>query len=160
MIKIQAVLLVLTRVVCASSGMRGTPRKESLPSIILYSRAAHILATTSGWMGEKLPESAGVDSFDFSPIFLGESVKSPVRRTAIYPTGRGKFAMRQDERKFCMTTRSTRNGNDLVLPESAFELYTLKDDPSESTDLFAEHPERATQLREFLLELVKNGRSR
>ena len=119
-----------------------------------------VLATTAGMLGEKLPESAGVDSFDFSPILFGERIKSPVRRTGIFQTGRGVFAIREGDWKLCMTTRPTWIGDKLVLPESAFELYNLKNDPYETRDLFQQQPERAKQLRQLLLDLVKNGRSR
>ena len=118
-----------------------------------------ILATTAGILGEKLPESAGVDSYDFSPILFGENIQSSVRRTGIFQTGRGIFAIREDNWKLCMTTRPTWNGNELVLPESEFELYNLSDDPYETRDLFQQHHERAMQLRQLLLDLVERGRS-
>ena len=121
---------------------------------------ADTLATTVGILGEKLPASAGVDSFDFSPVFFGEDVKPPVRTTGIFQTGRGKFAIRQDNWKLCMTTRPTWNNNELVLPESGYELYNLGDDPGESRDIYQQQPERAKQLRELLLDLVTKGRSR
>lgn len=120
---------------------------------------ADVLRTTASLLGEKLPESAGVDSFDFSPIFFGESAKAPIRRTGIFQTGPGTFAIREGDWKLCMTKRPTWNGNELILPESSYELYNLCDDPYESRDLFQQQPERAKQLRQLLLDLVKQGRS-
>jgi len=123
---------------------------------------ADILRTTASMLGEELPESAGVDSFDFSPLFFGESVKAPIRRTGIFQNGPGVLAVREGDWKLCMHIRSrpTWIGNELTLPEDEFELYNLKDDPYESRDLFQQQPERAKQLRQLLLDLVKQGRSR
>ena len=120
---------------------------------------ADILATMAGLLGEELPESAGPDSFDFSPILFGESLKPPIRRTGIFQNGPGVFAVREDDWKLCMTERPTWIGNELVLPESSYELYNLSDDPHETQDLFQQQPERAKQLRDLLLDLVKKGRS-
>ncbi len=123
---------------------------------------ADILRTTAGMLGEELPESEGLDSFDFSPIFFGESVKSPVRNTAIFQNGPGVLAVREGDWKLCMNIKSrpTWIGNELTLPEDEYELFNLKDDPNETRDLFREQPERAKQLRQLLLDLVKQGRSR
>ena len=121
---------------------------------------ADVLRTTATLLGEELHESAAVDSFDFSPVLFGESPKPPIRTTGIFQTGPGVFAIREGDWKLCMTTRPTWVGNELSLPKSGYELYNLGDDPYETRDLFQQQPERAKHLRQLLLDLVKNGRSR
>ena len=121
---------------------------------------ADMLATTAGLLGCELPESAGGDSFDFSPVLLGENVEGPIRRSTILQTGKGLLAFRQDNWKLRFTKTPNWRGEEIELPKASYELYNLADDPAEKNDLSKTHSERAKEMRELLLDLLKKGRSR
>ena len=109
---------------------------------------------------QELPEPAGGDSFDFSPVLLGKSVDGPIRRTTILQTGRGLLAFRHDHWKLRLTENPVWQGEEVELPRTSYELYNLEDDPGEMHDLSETYPERAMEMRKLLLDLLKKGRSR
>ena len=120
---------------------------------------ADMLATTAGLLGEKLPKTAGGDSFDLSPVLLGKAKRSPIRTTTVLQTGRGLLSFRQGDWKLRFSKNPTWNGNDVTLPESEYELYNLAEDPAEENDLAQKRPDRAQALKSHLLELLKAGRT-
>jgi arylsulfatase A-like enzyme len=120
---------------------------------------ADMLATTAGLLGQELPESAGGDSFDFSPVLLGKSVGGPIRRSTILQTGRGLLAFRYDHWKLRLTENPVWHGQEVELPKTAYELYNLEDDPAEMNDLTKKHPEQAREMQKLLLDLLTKGRS-
>ncbi len=120
---------------------------------------ADMLATMAGLLGKKIPDSAGVDSFDLSPVLLGKNAEGPIERSIILQTGKGRLAFRHGDWKLRFTKGSTWNGQDVELPMK-YELYNLADDPAEANDLTPKHPDRAKEMRKLLLDLIKKGRSR
>ena len=121
---------------------------------------ADTLATTSGLLGEKLPDPAGGDSFDLSPVLLGSSSQKPVRRTAILQNARGVLAFRHDDWKLRYRKAPQWSGRNAELPKANPELYDLATDPSETTNLARKHPERVRKMQELLSDLLNEGRSR
>ena len=119
-----------------------------------------MLATTAGLLGQEVPESAGVDSLDFSPVMLGERVNGPIRTTTILQTGKGLLAFRQGDWKLRFTKVPKWTGKTIKFPETFFELYNLADDPHEKTDLAKNKPERVAEMQELLFDLIKRGRTR
>ena len=75
-------------------------------------------------------------------------------------TGKGVLAFRKDDWKLRFTKAATWRGEDVTLPESAYCLYNLAEDPYENNDLSQTHQKRANEMRELLLDLLKKGRSR
>ena len=120
---------------------------------------ADLLATTAGLLNEKLPYAAGGDSFDMSPVLLGNHDGSSIRRTTILQTGRGLLSFRNDDWKLRFSKNPTWSDDDVELPEADFELYNLAVDPGESNNLAVKHPDRAQAMREKLLNLLRKGRS-
>ena len=118
-----------------------------------------MLATTAGVLDEELPPSAGGDSFDLSPVLLGKQVKKPIRRSTILQTGRGLLSFRYNDWKLRLTKNPTWQGDKVELPNDEYELYQLADDPAETNDLFAKHPEQVAELKGRLLDLLNKGRS-
>jgi arylsulfatase A-like enzyme len=121
---------------------------------------ADVLATTAGFLNQELPDSAGADSFDLSPVMLGSKVDGPIRTNAILQTGRGALAFRQGDWKLRFSKAAVWKGENVSLSKSAFELYNLANDPAEQNDLSERQPERADAMRARLLELLKKGRSK
>lgn len=121
---------------------------------------ADILATTAGLLGEALPDSAGPDSFDLSPVMLGKEVKNPIRATVISQTGKGLLAYRSGDWKIRFTKKPRWTNEGPVLADAPEGLYHLATDPSETADLAKKQPERLAAMRKELLQLLKAGRSR
>lgn len=119
-----------------------------------------MLATTAGLLGQDLPESAGGDSFDLSPVILGKSVDSPIRTTTILQTGKGLLAFRQGDWKLRLTEVPEWTGKKARFPDNSFELYNLADDPYEKTDQAENKPERVAEMRKQLSDLIERGRTR
>jgi arylsulfatase A len=121
---------------------------------------ADVLATTAGLLDVKLPDSAGVDSFDLSPVMLGKKIDAPIRNNAILQTGGGALAFRQGDWKLRYSKRTKWNHGKPALPKKDPELYNLAADPAETTDLFMQQPERARAMKARLLELLEKGNSK
>ena len=121
---------------------------------------ADTLATTAGLLGQTLPASAGVDSYDLSGVMLGEAAGRPVRTTAVLQTGSGVLAFRQGDWKLRFTKPPTWSGGSATLPEGACELYHLAADPDESEDLADEQPQRVAEMRAHLLTILNEGSGR
>ncbi len=119
-----------------------------------------MLATTAGLLGQDLPESAGGDSFDFSPVLLGKSVDGPVRTTTILQTGNGLLAFRQGDWKLRYEKTPKTSEEKATFLDSPVELYNLADDPYETTDLAENNPERVAEMKKVLSNLLERGRTR
>ena len=52
----------------------------------------------------------------------------------------------------------TRFGS-VVAPDAPGQLYNLKDDPGERTNLYFEHPEKVKEMKELLDQSLASGRS-
>lgn len=118
-----------------------------------------ILATTAGLLGQELPDSAGPDSFDLSPVILGKKIDGPIRNNAILQTGGGTLAFREGDWKLRYLKKTEWNNGQPALPKNDPALYNLATDPAETTNLFNQQPERASAMQARLLELLKKGRS-
>jgi arylsulfatase A len=117
-----------------------------------------ILATFAEILGAKIPVDAGEDSASFYPALIGKNIE---RGAMIHHASNGQFAIREGDWKLIVNTGNTgRRGKKPqetpALPKVNYELYNLKDDPSETKDLQAEHPEKVTHL-EALLKKIKTG---
>ncbi|MGF1530497.1 MAG: arylsulfatase [Puniceicoccaceae bacterium] len=119
---------------------------------------ADMLATFSGLIGQALPESAAPDSYDLSHTLFGYQL-APVKRSIILQTGSNQLAFREGDWKLVSTVPTEWLGNVAHLPLEAMELYHLTEDPSETTNLATEHPEKAAALHAELLRLIREGRS-
>lgn len=113
-----------------------------------------MLATSAGLLGEELPESAGRDSYDHSPVILGKDVAEPIRTETILQTGNNRLAFRKNDWKIVFREKTTWTKNKAILPETGIELYHLGNDPAEKHDLSKRHPKRVIKMRKRLLEKI------
>lgn len=129
-----------------------------------------LLATTADLLEVNLPPDAGVDSHSFLPVLTGEASES-FRQALVHHSGSGKFAIRQgdwvlleapsgDDNRTSGETdwyrRARGYGPDDGQPQ---QLYNLREDPAQHTNLSAQHPEKTAALRELLVEYIAHGRS-
>jgi len=125
---------------------------------------ADILATTAAIVGEPLPESskAAEDSYNVLPAFTGDP-KTPIRADMIVHSSDGVFAIRKGPWKWIegvpvdeTTAASRRTRADEFRPQ----LYNLRDDPAETKDVSAAHPEVVKELSALLVRYRDGGYSR
>ena len=117
---------------------------------------ADMLATTAGLLGQELPKTAGVDSFDLSPVLLGKPVDGVIRTTTISQTGRGLLSFRQGDWKIRCTKKPNWTETDVSI-SGILELYNLAKDPSETTDLAKKMPDQVEMLKKEFVRLLKKG---
>ncbi len=106
------------------------------------------------------PRVAAQDSFDFSPLLMGHE-KGWKRAPVIHHSGGAMFAIRDGDWKLILGNgsggREKPSGKRFDRP---WQLFNLRKDLSETTDVFREYPEIAQDLEKKALEIMSNGRSR
>jgi arylsulfatase A len=104
-----------------------------------------LFATCADLLGKDLPPDAAEDSVSILPALLGKA-KAPVREATIHQAPAG-LAIRQGDWKLITLRNGTR------------ELYNLKDDLSETRNLFEKNKEEAAGLQKLLQSYIDKGRS-
>ncbi len=98
-------------------------------------------------------------SFSLMPVFTG--AKKEVRDHVVHHTLQGKFAIRMGEWKLIVE----RGSGGFSVPrtvegEPAGQLYNLRTDRAETTNVYAENPQVVARLRAKLEAVRAAGRSR
>jgi len=131
-----------------------------------------MIATLASLLGEKLPKDAGEDSFDISPLLRGEKPAKPIRSGMVHVNyGSYTLAIREGDWKlilpaFVYTVKDGTITPDTIVenkgngPTEKFQLYNLRTDPGEATNLFAQEPAKAKELFAALKADIARGRSR
>lgn len=124
-----------------------------------------LLATTAEIVGQPLPaaDQAAEDGFSFLPALLGTTLRKPIRNHLIVHSADGVFAVRQGPWKWIEGLPA-----DAIKPgarksraaEHRPQLYNLDDDPAETQDVSAAHPEVVQELRALLARYRDGGYSR
>ena len=120
------------------------------------------MATAADIVGSKLPENAAEDSISFLPTLLGQG-DTPSRTTLVSHSINGSFAIRDGLWKLCLCPGSggwsaPRPGQKAAdLPP--VQLFNLRDDIGEKTNLHDQHPEVVERLTVLLNKYVADGRS-
>jgi hypothetical protein len=125
---------------------------------------ADILATTAAVVGEPLPEAskAAEDSRSFLPAILGEPAR-PVRDDMIVHSAPGVFAIRKGPWKWIEGVPVDEIKPGARKAQAAQfhpQLYNTHDDPAETKDVSAQHPEVVAELRALLNRYRDGGYSR
>jgi len=125
---------------------------------------ADILATTAAIVGEQLPPAAKAaeDSYNFLPAILGDPQK-PIRGDMITHSADGVFAIRQGPWKWVegVPVDEIKPGaRKARAAEHKPQLYNVAEDPAETKEVSAEHPEVVQQLRALLNRYRDGGYSR
>lgn len=123
-----------------------------------------LLATSAALVGAKLPENAGEDSVNFLPALLGENRTRPSREVTVHHSIDGRFAIRQSAWKLALCPGSggwsaprDKEASANQLP--GVQLYNLVEDPGETNNVQAAHPDIVTRLTGLLEKYVTEGRS-
>ncbi len=120
-----------------------------------------LLATCAAIVGTDLPKAAGLDSRNALPALLAANPEASVREFAVHHSLWGKFAIRKDRWKLIQH----RGSGGFSVPRDLDpkkeggppgQLYDLQVDPSETTNLWEQHPEVVDELTALLME-VRQG---
>jgi arylsulfatase A len=123
-----------------------------------------LLATVAAIVSEKLPDSAGEDSYNVLPALLGEKRDRPLREATVHCSDGALFAIRQGKWKLITGLGSGGwSQPSFTKPEPGGpegQLYDLHADPGEMNNLWLEYPKVVTALTTLLEKYRLDGRSR
>jgi arylsulfatase A len=129
------------------------------------------MATIATLLDAKLPPNAGEDSFNLLPILRGEKPAKPVREATVHHGFSGRFAIRQGD--WVLIEKGTGDDNRAAAGEPAWlkkargyepdqsegQLYNLRADPAQKTNLHSAEPARVRELQKLLDKYRREGRS-
>jgi len=129
-----------------------------------------VMATCADLIGYELPEKSAEDSYSFLQVLLGKTDRA--RAYTLHQTIHLDLAIRKGDWKYLDHQGSGGNNyerggewgmKEYALPELApdapGQLYNLKSDPGETTNLYFEQPEIVKELKSQLDHYVDSGRS-
>ena len=124
-----------------------------------------LLATFAELTQQQLPREAGLDSFSFLSVLLGKQPEDqPVHPHLIIASGRNGYTIREGDWKYIdMLGSGGFSKPNRIKPQPGGpknQLYNLKTDPGETTNLTLQHPEISKQMKKTLKGIVDSGRSR
>jgi len=121
-----------------------------------------LLATAAAIIGAKLPPGAGPDSRNILPALFAAKPAKPVREFAVHHSATGVFAIRQGPWKLIPAHRGSGGFSQPKQLDPAKEggppgqLYNLETDPSETRNVYAEHPDIVERLTKLLKTIQSN----
>ena len=123
-----------------------------------------ILATMAAVLGRPLPPAseAAEDSYNQLPAFLGQTSK-PARKDMIVHSADGVFAIRKGPWKWIEgvpAPGAKRGALKTRADEHKPQLYNIEDDPAETRDVSADHPDVVAELTALLDRYRRGGYSR
>ncbi|MEX0987490.1 MAG: arylsulfatase [Bacteroidales bacterium] len=122
-----------------------------------------LYATFADLTGQVMDNESGEDSFSFLHVLDGD-LSSPVRNSMIHNTSRRFFAIREGDWKYIDMLGSGGFTHpsfiDIEPGMAEGQLYNIKSDPLESNNLFFEHPDIVTELKQKIIATKESGYSR
>jgi arylsulfatase A-like enzyme len=121
-------------------------------------------ATAADILGAKPSANAAVDSVSILPYLRQEEMVKSLRDATVHHSINGSFAIRQGDWKLCLCKDSggwsdPKPNSPAAKKLSGPQLFNLKDDPGEKTNVFDKHPQVAEKLTKLLETYIDNGRS-
>lgn len=125
---------------------------------------ADIMATCADIIDYPLAGNAAEDSVSLLSVLKNQPVQTPVHEFVVHHSISGHFAVRKGPWKLllCAGSGGWSPPREAVAQKQklpAVQLYHLDNDPKETTNLQAEHPEIVESLTSALAETIARGRS-
>jgi len=121
-----------------------------------------LMATLADLIGADLAPAAAEDSFSFADL-LGADATGPRRDALAMHSEAGVFAVREGPWKLILESRGSGGwpppAGGGPVPGAPGQLYSLGDDPGETTNLFDDRPDLVAHLSELLAGWRRAGRS-
>jgi len=123
-----------------------------------------LMATVADIVEHKLPDNAGEDSVSILPALLSKKYKKPLREATVHHSFDGSFSIRKGKWKLELCSGSggwspTRPDTPQTKALLAVQLYDLKKDIEETTNVQDKYPEKVKELTDLLQGYVDRGRS-
>jgi arylsulfatase A-like enzyme len=127
-----------------------------------------VIATVAAITGMKLPDEAAEDSYDVSAAWFYKKRKRPIREATVHHSMNNEYGLRQGDWVYIESEKAahgaaepawwkTKKG---IQPHTEpAELFNLKDDLAETTNLHAKQPERVKAMKALLAKYKADGRS-
>jgi len=128
-----------------------------------------VMASCAAIVGARLPNNAAEDSYDLSPVLLGDQGDEAVREYTLHQTISLALAIRRGPWKYLDHKGSGGNSyanerlKPFAIPDTAADapgqLYNLELDPGETTNLYYRYPGIVQELKAKLEQYKQSGRS-
>ncbi len=131
-----------------------------------------VYATMAEVLGAPLPASAAEDSASLLALLRGQPVPPSRRDSLVHHSAEGEFAIRQGDWKLILCpgsggwSKPTRSPSPWTQPQPddftglpPYQLYHLGNDPAETKNLAAQHPDIVQRLGRLLRTQIERGRS-
>lgn len=133
---------------------------QSNPNAVCLS---DLMATVADLVEVPLADDAGVDSFSFLPLLMGDELPAG-REAMVHHSIDGSFAITKGRWKLALCPgsggwSSPRPGRDDTSARPAIQLFDLEEDIGERNNLAEAHPEIVKELSALLQSYVDEGRS-
>ncbi|MDB4459102.1 arylsulfatase [bacterium] len=125
-----------------------------------------LAATFAAMIDHPLETEEAIDSYNLLPLLMGKNHNRPLRTATVQNTSPNKFALRQGDWILIDTASgSAKKESKSYLQHFGLEgygkenpglLFNLKNDPGQSKNLYADHPQRVESMRN-LLKRYTNG---
>jgi arylsulfatase A-like enzyme len=157
----------------AYEGGHRVPFLVRWPARVEAGSASGELVSLVDWMrtlaeltGRQLPDDAGEDSFSFLHLLVNEPPRSAVRKSVVAASFHGHLSLRNATWYYLPSKWD--GGDDTPnryprheqYPDSyeTFQLYNLRTDPAQTTNVYEAHPEVVEAAEARLTEILVNGR--
>jgi arylsulfatase A len=124
-----------------------------------------LLATVADLQGKTLSDVEGEDSVSFYPTFSGQRVETSKRGGIVHHSSDGVFALRRGKWKLILHPgngmKHPKSTGDMpaVLNPAEIQLFDMENDPTEITNVQADHPETVRSMKVSLAKIINDGRS-
>ena len=127
-----------------------------------------LMATFASLTGYKLPKSAAEDSYDIGRALFGAKRDQPIREATVHHSMNDEYGLRQGDWVLIESPKSEhgaaeppwwREKHGIRKHDQPAELFHLKEDLRETTNLYAQYPERVKEMRALLEKYKSEGRS-
>ena len=127
-----------------------------------------LAATFSAMTDYDLGEDEAIDSYNLLPVLNGENYERPLRTATVQNTSPEKFALRQGDWVLIdAPSGAAKRESESYLKHFGLEafgkghaglLFNLKEDPRQSHDLYAKHPDKVASMRSLLKRYIAGER--
>jgi arylsulfatase A len=124
------------------------------------------MATAAALSGATLPNDAAEDSYNLLPALLAKKPSRPLREATVHHSFDGSFAIRQGDWKLLLHQGAGNKNYAEIPPEPPIsapsapgQLYNLRKDPAERSNLYHQHPAIVARLSRLLKKYQDEGRS-
>jgi arylsulfatase A len=124
------------------------------------------IATCAEIVNYKLQPNEAEDSFSMLPLLTNKKPKKYAREATVHHSINGSFAIRKGEWKLILCPDSggwsypnPKKDQKVISTLPKYQLYNLKEDPSESNNVAATNSKKVIELKRLLLKYIRDGRS-